>query len=112
MVELRYRSPLEGNEDSDEDLEDEEEFIPNVGLVRKTRENNSSDNEGGNALINLEENISRLEQSILSNSAKNGSNSTHVRFDNMRRSTSDQNVEHFQQKRKRTFNFPNVKTST
>ena len=49
MVELRYRSPLEGNEDSDEDLEDEEEFIPNVGLVRKTRENNSSDNEGGKA---------------------------------------------------------------
>ena len=67
MVELRYRSPLEGNEDSDEDLEDDEaEFIPNVGLVHKNKES-SSDNEGGNALISLEENITRLEQSILSN---------------------------------------------
>ena len=68
MVELRYRSPLEGNEDSEEDLDDDEaEFIPNVGLVRKSKENNSSDTDGGNALINLEENITRLEQSILSN---------------------------------------------
>ena len=35
LLELRYRSPLEGNEDSDDGLDDEddEEFIPNVGLV-------------------------------------------------------------------------------
>ena len=40
LLELRYRSPLEGNEDSDEDLEDDEddeEFIPNVGLVSTSR---------------------------------------------------------------------------
>ena len=37
-MELRYRSPLEGNEDSDDGLDDEddEEFIPNVGLVSLT----------------------------------------------------------------------------
>ena len=38
LLELRYRSPLEGNEDSDDGLDDEddEEFIPNVGLVSLT----------------------------------------------------------------------------
>ena len=37
LLELRYRSPLEGNEDSDDDAliddEDDEEFVPGVGLV-------------------------------------------------------------------------------
>ena len=69
MLELRYRSPLEGDEDSEEELDEDEdeEFIPNVGLVSRKNKEISSDNEGGNALINLEENITRLEQSILSN---------------------------------------------
>ena len=69
MLELRYRSPLEGDEDSEEELDEdeEEEFIPNVGLVSRKNKEISSDGEGGNALINLEENITRLEQSILSN---------------------------------------------
>ena len=37
LLELKYRSPLEGNEDSDDDAliddEDDEEFVPGVGLV-------------------------------------------------------------------------------
>lgn len=124
LLELRYRSPLEGNEDSDEELEDDdedEEFIPNVGLVshkkiKAVQGHDSSDTEG-NALMSLEQNIAKLEQSILAN---NGG-APHVTFANngagadslVRRSTSlSENANEsasFFQKKKRTFNFPNVK---
>lgn len=145
LLELRYRSPLEGNEDSDEDIDDEEdeEFIPNVGLVstsqrrRLSREQEGAEEHNGSsgALIALEENIAKLEQSILSsngNHAGAGVSSAaeppQVRFSSglggghrrassqnresqIRRSTSlneDTEVS-FGQKKKRTFNFTNLK---
>lgn len=133
MLELRYRSPLEGNDDSDDDLadddDDDEEFIPNVGLVSsRHRHTSDSDQESGNALISLEQNIAKLEQSILANNHNNGSSMSanhgpHVTFEgganngsssNMRRSSSVNDSSYdgsakFFQKKKRAFNFPNVK---
>ncbi len=131
LLELHYRSPLEGNEDSEEEFEDDddEEFIPNVGLVSHKKRKAvlaASEVTGSstNALMNLEQNIAKLEQSILANNqCNNGSNSFgpqhHVTFagsssrngSNMRRSSSLQsgNEDNFQQKKKKPFNFPNVK---
>ena len=62
MLELRYKSPLEGNDDSDDGLdgedEDDEEFIPNVGLV--SRQHKCVDSDGDvNALVSLEQNIAK-----------------------------------------------------
>ena len=110
MLELRYRSPLEGNEDSDDGLDEdeEEEFIPNVGLVSRHRAKNLEENDG-HALVSLQENIAKLEQSILSNNHSN----PHVTFagsgEKLRRSSSlnEENNDFFQ-KKKRTFNFPTV----
>ena len=134
LLELRYRSPLEGNEDSDEDLEDdedEEEFIPNVGLVSTSQKRGRSvkpdeNIEGsGHALIALEENIAKLEQSILSsnnNHAAMSQEQPQVRFSGsslrisssqgkIRRSTSlnEDSESDFGHKKKRTFNFTNLK---
>ena len=129
MLELRYRSPLEGNDDSDDGLDDEdeddEEFIPNVGLVsRQHKTTRAAGQHGGesdgsdvNALVSLEQNIAKLEQSILSN---NHSSAGHVTFAgsngkdcrrSLRRSSSlsEDNNDTFYQKKKRPFNFPNVK---
>lgn len=76
LLELRYRSPLEGNEESDEDLEDdEEEFVPNVGLVSHKKAKAIESDPETNALISLEENIAKLEQSILANNMNNASSS-------------------------------------
>lgn len=108
---------MEDEEETDEDDEDGEEFIPNVGLVSVGRKKSAdSENENG-ALVNLEENIRKLERSILSNNKK--AHDPQVRFagdpgSRLTRSTSlndDENGTYFlhQQKRKRTFNFPNVK---
>lgn len=151
LLELRYRSPLEGNEDSDEDVDDEEdeEFIPNVGLVstsqrrRLSREQEKAAEANGStgALIALEENIAKLEQSILSSNNnhatghagvsgaaaeppqvrfssglgggghRRASSSQQNRESQIRRSTSlneDTEVS-FGQKKKRTFNFTNLK---
>ena len=137
LLELRYRSPLEGNEDSDEELEDEEdeeEFIPNVGLVstsqsRRRSANKADENtEGTGALIALEENIAKLEQSILSSNnnhaAVSGAAEPQVRFSasaggrrasanqsKIRRSTSlnEDTEDSFGHKKKRAFNFTNLK---
>ena len=62
LLELRYRSPLEGNEESDEDLEDdEEEFVPNVGLVSHKKAKAIESDPETNALISLEENIAKFQ---------------------------------------------------
>ena len=112
---------MEGNEDSEDGLDDDddEEFIPNVGLVSTRHKNADSDQEGGKkALISLEENITKLEQSILANSphvtfagTKNGSSSNggNLRGRSSSVTSETANDTTFFQKRKKTFNFSNVK---
>jgi hypothetical protein len=127
LLELRYRSPLEGEDDSDDDPEeneeDEEDFVPNVGPVTRRHQKATSaldSEDDGNALISLEENIANLEKSILATNSLNHSPNPQVRFANtsnltssIRRSSSLNADEYgssgLNTKRKRTFNFPNAK---